>query len=294
MNFIVNLTLITQNVETTEHDELRRLLSDAVLATIAGAPMAMALLGASSLLLHHHPPTALQLPCASISATITTQGTSSSSSSSSRGSRQQRESLSRRNELKPKEELQARSSEQLLQFEREGHSCVRNLFDATEMASLEATVSAAAARERLNSYRHRVAVLCPGVDPFSLHSVSEAESVIRKKVPFFNHHKPRNAYVYNWFDYVKLHHWMCAYQAQGCTYNLLFLYVYSCENWKVEYMRCINLNKESAECWVSSEKILNPEGFAPGEFSGSVFVKDFFVDVRKSCKFGDSLFITNL
>ena len=225
----------------------------------------MALLGVSSLLLHHHPPTALQFPCTSISATITTQGTSpssssSSSSSSSRGSRQQRESLPRRNELKPKEELQARSSEQLLQFEREGHSCVRNLFDATEMASLEATVSAAAARERLNSYRHRVAVLCPGVDPFSLHSVSEAESVIRKKVPFFNHHKPRNAYVYNWFDYVKLHHWMCAYQAQGCTYNLLFLYVYSCENWKVEYMRCINLNKESAECWVSSEKILNPEG----------------------------------
>lgn len=174
-------------MKTTEHDELRRLLSDVVSATtIAAAPMAMAMLGASSLLLHHHhhPPTALQFPCTSISATITTQGTSpSSSSSSSRGSRQQRESLSRRNEPKPKGELQARSSEQLLQFEREGHSCVRNLFDATEMASLEATVSAAAARERLNSYRHRVAVLCPGVDPFSLHSVSEAESVIRMKVP---------------------------------------------------------------------------------------------------------------
>ena len=73
--------------------------------------------------------------------------------------------------------------------------CVRNLFDATEMASLEATVSAAAARERLNSYRHRVAVLCPGVDPFTLHSVSEAEAVIRQKVTFLNHHKPRNAYV---------------------------------------------------------------------------------------------------
>lgn len=175
-------------LKTTEHDELRRLLSDVVSATtIAAAPMAMAMLGASSLLLHHHhhPPTALQFPCTSISATITTQGTSPPppSSSSSRASRQQRESLSRRNEPKPKEAPQARSSEQLLQFEREGHSCVRSLFDATEMASLEAAVSAAAARERLNSYRHRVAVLCPGVDPFSLHSVSEAESVIRMKVP---------------------------------------------------------------------------------------------------------------
>jgi hypothetical protein len=201
---LINLTLIEHKMlkSSTEHDELRRLLSDVASATIAAAPMAMALLGASSLLLlHHHPPTALQFPCTSISATITTQGTSpppssSSSSSSSRVSRQQRESLSRRNEPKPKEELQARSSEQLLQFEREGHSCVRNLFDATEMVSLEAAVSAAAARERLNSYRHRVAVLCPGVDPFSLHSVSEAESVIRNKVPFFNHHKPLNAYVY--------------------------------------------------------------------------------------------------
>jgi hypothetical protein len=71
---------------------------------------------------------------------------------------------------------------QLLQFEREGHVCVRGLFGAEEMGALGVAVSSAADRERLSAYRHRVAVLCPGVDPFSLHSIAEAEAVIRQQV----------------------------------------------------------------------------------------------------------------
>lgn len=43
--------------------------------------------------------------------------------------------------------------------------CVRGLFDAEEMGALGAAVSGAADRERLSAYRHRVAVLCPGMDP---------------------------------------------------------------------------------------------------------------------------------
>lgn len=73
-------------------------------------------------------------------------------------------------------------SAQLLQFEREGHVCVRGLFDGEEMGALAGAVNDAARREKLNAYRHRVAVLCPGVDPFSLHSIAEAEAVIRQQV----------------------------------------------------------------------------------------------------------------
>ncbi|KAG0615216.1 hypothetical protein M758_5G024000 [Ceratodon purpureus] len=81
-----------------------------------------------------------------------------------------------------KREVQERlGSEQLLKFEREGHVCVRGLFDEEEMGALAAAVSGGASREKLNAYRHRVAVLCPGVDPFSLHSVAEAEAVIRQQ-----------------------------------------------------------------------------------------------------------------
>lgn len=59
---------------------------------------------------------------------------------------------------------------------------MRGLFDGEEMAALAAAVNDAAKREKLNAYRHRVAVLCPGVDPFSLHSIAEAEAVIRQQV----------------------------------------------------------------------------------------------------------------
>ena len=78
--------------------------------------------------------------------------------------------------------LRQLGTEQVLQFEREGHVCVRGLFDGEEMGVLGAAVSGAADREKLNAYRHRVAVLCPGVDPFSLHSIAEAEVVIRQQV----------------------------------------------------------------------------------------------------------------
>lgn len=73
-------------------------------------------------------------------------------------------------------------SEQLLQFERDGHVCVPALFDGDEMAALASAVTDAARREKLNAYRHRVAVLCPGVDPFSLRSIADAEAVIRQQV----------------------------------------------------------------------------------------------------------------
>lgn len=40
----------------------------------------------------------------------------------------------------------------------------------------------AAESQKLNAYRHRVAVLCPGVDPFSVKTIQEAQSIIRLKV----------------------------------------------------------------------------------------------------------------
>jgi hypothetical protein len=59
---------------------------------------------------------------------------------------------------------------------------VRGLFDAEEVGALGAAVSGAADREKPSAYRHRVAVLCPGVGPFSFYSIAEAEAVIRQHV----------------------------------------------------------------------------------------------------------------
>jgi hypothetical protein len=43
-------------------------------------------------------------------------------------------------------------------------------------------VTEAAESQKLNAYRHRVAVLCPGVDPFSVKTIQEAQNIIRLKV----------------------------------------------------------------------------------------------------------------
>lgn len=86
--------------------------------------------------------------------------------------------------VQPQQHSQSESlaTEQLLRFERQGHISVPQLFDRDEMTALAGSVTEAAKRERLNAYRHRVAVLCPGVDPFSLHSIADAEAVIRQQV----------------------------------------------------------------------------------------------------------------
>lgn len=76
----------------------------------------------------------------------------------------------------------ASSVQQLLDFERQGHLCARAFFNPQELSSLEACVTEAAESQKLNAYRHRVAVLCPGVDPFSVKTIQEAQNIIRLKV----------------------------------------------------------------------------------------------------------------
>jgi hypothetical protein len=104
----------------------------------------------------------------------------------------------------------ASSVQQLLDFERQGHLCARAFFNPQELSSLEACVTEAAESQKLNAYRHRVAVLCPGVDPFSVKTIQEAQNIIRLKgtdelgfLQTFNLHQ-RSQAVREWTSHPRL------------------------------------------------------------------------------------------
>lgn len=104
----------------------------------------------------------------------------------------------------------ASSVQQLLDFERQGHLCARAFLNPQELSSLEACVTEAAESQKLNAYRHRVAVLCPGVDPFSVTTIQEAQNIIRLKgtdelgfLQTFNLHQ-RSQAVREWTSHPRL------------------------------------------------------------------------------------------
>eukprot|EP00897_Mesotaenium_endlicherianum_P006358 jgi/Mesen1/5750/ME000292S04829 len=68
-----------------------------------------------------------------------------------------------------------------LQFERKGHACLRGLLPADELEALAGAIRAAAEEQLLESYRHRVAVLCPREDPQSVKSVAHAQQLLQGK-----------------------------------------------------------------------------------------------------------------
>lgn len=72
--------------------------------------------------------------------------------------------------------------EQLLHFERKGHLCLRQFFSQTQVQALEPLLMQSMDLNMLNAFRHRISVLCPGIDPFSVKTVKQAENLISSKV----------------------------------------------------------------------------------------------------------------
>ncbi|GAQ88817.1 hypothetical protein KFL_004610120 [Klebsormidium nitens] len=70
------------------------------------------------------------------------------------------------------------SLKQLLQFERTGHVLVRQLVPEEAMEECAEEIWAAAREQELEAYRHRVAVLCPGVDASSVSNIEQALAVL--------------------------------------------------------------------------------------------------------------------
>lgn len=67
-----------------------------------------------------------------------------------------------------------------LRYEREGHTCIRNAVDAMDMIPMVRACTSEIMARRLEAYRHRVSVLCPGVDANALLDVEEAKRALTK------------------------------------------------------------------------------------------------------------------
>ncbi|GIL75969.1 hypothetical protein Vretimale_5627 [Volvox reticuliferus] len=88
----------------------------------------------------------------------------------------------------------------LLRFERDGFVVTRRLMPADQLTSLRAACEGEVSARRLESLRHRVRVLCPGVDPAILTSEMEMREALQKHatddlgfLQFFNLHRTNPA-----------------------------------------------------------------------------------------------------
>ena len=70
--------------------------------------------------------------------------------------------------------------EETLRYEREGHTCVRNAVDAMDMIPMVRACTREIMARRLEAYRHRVSVLCPGVNANALSDVEDAKRALKK------------------------------------------------------------------------------------------------------------------
>ncbi|XP_024545363.1 uncharacterized protein LOC112351534 [Selaginella moellendorffii] len=75
------------------------------------------------------------------------------------------------------------SLEQQLEFARKGHVCIRRLFSSAEIKLLRQRIQVQICKEEemLAAYKHRVSVLCPGIDLRSVQSVKQARALIQSK-----------------------------------------------------------------------------------------------------------------
>ncbi|KXZ56249.1 hypothetical protein GPECTOR_1g217 [Gonium pectorale] len=88
----------------------------------------------------------------------------------------------------------------LLRYEREGFVQTPRLLQPEQMSSLRASCEQLVASRRLDSLRHRIRVLCPGVDPDSVTSEAEARAALEDHatddlgfLQFFNLHRINKA-----------------------------------------------------------------------------------------------------
>jgi len=73
------------------------------------------------------------------------------------------------------------SAEEALQYERNGHVCIRGAVSPpTDMNPMVKAVSGEIMARRLEAYKHRVSVLCPGVGAEAVTSVEEARKILKK------------------------------------------------------------------------------------------------------------------
>jgi hypothetical protein len=90
------------------------------------------------------------------------------------------------------------SYQQQLQFERKGHCVLPALLDPGDVERLRVDVEAAVAAGRLQALRHRLRVLCPGIDPATVTSEVAAQRLLENEasdelgfLQFFNLHRQR-------------------------------------------------------------------------------------------------------
>ncbi|EFJ47584.1 hypothetical protein VOLCADRAFT_91857 [Volvox carteri f. nagariensis] len=88
----------------------------------------------------------------------------------------------------------------LLRYERDGFVVTRRLLQPEHLAALRAACEVEVSARRLESFRHRVRVLCPGVDPATLTSEAEVEQALQNHatdalgfLQFFNLHRTNRA-----------------------------------------------------------------------------------------------------
>jgi hypothetical protein len=71
--------------------------------------------------------------------------------------------------------------EERLHYERDGHVCIRKAIDdAFACNPMVRALTTEIMSRRLEAYKHRVAVLCPGVNARDVQSVDDAKSVLKK------------------------------------------------------------------------------------------------------------------
>jgi len=85
---------------------------------------------------------------------------------------------------------------QLLRWERDGFIVTRRCLPAAAVLELKPEIESAIQEQKLAALRHRVRVLCPGVDPGSIKSTTEALRTIQRKgsddlgfLQFFHMHR---------------------------------------------------------------------------------------------------------
>ncbi|GLC33176.1 hypothetical protein PLESTB_000362400 [Pleodorina starrii] len=92
------------------------------------------------------------------------------------------------------------SDSMLLRYERDGFVVTRRLLPVDQLTTLRSACEAEVSQRRLESFRHRVRVLCPGVDPASLTSEAEVRDALQNHatdslgfLQFFNLHRTNRA-----------------------------------------------------------------------------------------------------
>ena len=73
------------------------------------------------------------------------------------------------------------SLQELLAYERKGHVCIRGVLSQDEARPMVSDLIRATKARQLDAYRHRISVLCPGVDADAVASEAEALGVLARQ-----------------------------------------------------------------------------------------------------------------